>query len=79
MKSSCPILHPNQQENQLWIIVDEDPSHTNHWSWSFWETCATWELVMEDELYGIIGGDSVEVLTYHCNTYMNVIVTFGFS
>ena len=44
-----------------------------------WETCATWELVMEDELYGIIGGDSVEVLTYHCNTYMNVIVTFGFS
>ena len=45
----------------------------------FWETCATWELVMEDELYGIIGGDSVEVFTYPGNTYMNVIVTFGFS
>ena len=45
----------------------------------FWETCAIWELVMEDELYGIIGGDSVEVFTYPCNTYMNVNVTFGFS
>ena len=39
----------------------------------FWETCAIWELVMEDELYGIIGGDSVEVFTYSCNTYMNVL------
>ena len=39
----------------------------------FWETCATWELVMEDELYGIIGGDSVEVFTYPCTTYMNVL------
>ena len=45
----------------------------------FWETCATWELVMEDELYGIIGGDSVEVFTYPCNTYMIVNVTFGFN
>ena len=44
-----------------------------------WETCATWELVMEDELYGIIGGDSVEVFTYPCNTYMIVNVTFGFN